>query len=79
MTSFKLLEYLDNISACVAFTLGIIHLAVWATVFTLYNLYPLNLYPLLLHKIPRNIKQATVKALCLLSKIKQDCPYLARH
>lgn len=77
MTSFKLLEYLDNISACVAFTSGIIHLAVWATVFTLYNLYPLK--TLLLRKIPRNIKQATVKALCLLSKIKQDCPYLARH
>lgn len=65
MTSFKLLKYLDNISACVAFTSGIIHLAVWATVFTLYNFYPPK--TLLLHKIPRNIKQAAVKALCLLS------------
>lgn len=63
MTSFKLLKYLDNIS--VAFTSGIIHLPVWAIAFTLYYFYPLKI--LLLHEIPKNIKQAAVKVLCLLS------------
>lgn len=64
MTSFKLLKYLDNISACAAFTSGLIHSPVWTIVFTPYNFYPLKI--LLLHEIPRNIKQAAAKALCVL-------------
>jgi len=54
MTYFKLLKYLDKILRCVPFTSRIIHLAILATVFTIYNFYSLK--TVLLRVIHKNVK-----------------------